>query len=270
MKKLFLLALFMAGIVIFASVDLFAQMDTLRTDTLWYDNFNDGCTAVPEGYDWFPMDWGGTTTLDCSGGEMVVKTSNSGTGVLAYSFGNLFTDCENYTIRCKAMFSGTTGWQNFQVHAKMDLSGTRFYTALFESGGIWIFEPVTGLWLAWGASPAIRVDTFFNAKVTVAGDVILAKAWDPDSSEPDWQVAYTTASVPGGFKQVWRGARIGGYWLDSIKVDDFIVYGSYFCDYPAGDVNGDNANPSLLDVIWLAKYVFGFPGFPLIECPSGR
>jgi len=272
MKKLLFLCLLMAAMSLFPSANLFAQLaDTLRTDTLWYDNFNDG--DFTSNYQWNLVDWYGTTTGDASSGQFVIKTSVSGTGVIAYSFGNGWTDGENYLLSCKAKASGTTGWENFQVFAKVDVPGTKSYQIYFDcsyGGNLWLLEGYSASWLAWGASPAVQVDSFFNAKVAVSGDIITAKAWKPGTSEPDWQLFFTRATVPGGYKNVWRGVQIGGYYIDSVTVDDLVVYGSPYCDYPAGDVDGSNTNPTLGDVIWLAKYVLGFPGFPLTECPSGR
>jgi len=272
MKKLLLLCLSMAAMSLFLTSSLFAQgPDTLRTDTLWYDDFNDG--DFTSNYQWNLVDWFGTTTGDASSGKFVIKTSVSGTGVIAYSFGNGWTDLADYTIKCKARISGALNYGDFQVSAKQDLAGTKNYTVSFVrdygyGAGIWIYEAISSSYLVWGYATAIKPDTFFNVKVTVAGDVILAKAWNPDSTEPDWQAMYTLANIP--YKDLWRGIQVGGYYIDSVTVDDVVVYGPPYCDYPAGDVNGDNANPSLQDVIWLAKHVLGFPGYPLNECPNGR
>lgn len=266
MKKLLLLAFLIAGIALFPSTDLFAQ-DTLRVDTLWYDDFDDGdCTS---NYQWIPVDWYGITTIDCATGQMVVSTSVPGTGVIAYSFGNLYTDCGDYTISCKAMFSGVTGYEDFEIFAKMDQSYTKQYVVKFIAGGIWLFEAMSVSWLDYAAAPEVRVDTMFNAKVTVAGDVILAKAWDPDSTEPPWQLTYTQATIPGGYKDLWNGVQVGGYWIDSITVDDFVVYGPPYCDWASGDINADYLI-DLVDVINLARYIFGQPGYDPIECPNGR
>ena len=270
MKKLLLLCLSMAAMSLFLSSNLFAQgPDTLLTDTLWYDNFDDGDFTT--NYEWNLVDWGGVTTGDASSGKFVIKTNVPGTGVMAYSFGDNRTDLGDYTIFCKAMASGVTGWEDFEVFAKQNLQGTKAYIVKFlpaYGGGIWIYEAISNSWLAWGAATAVQLNSFFKAKVTVAGDVILAKAWNPDSTEPDWQAIYTQAKIP--YKDLWRGIQVGGYWIDSVTVDDVMVYGPQYCDYAIGDIDGSYTNPSLADVIWLAKHVLGFPGYPLNECPNGR